>query len=81
MAKPVILIKYQITKNDTFDDVERCSVKMQKQLDDYHVIVIPVFRDIDDGFEMRVLNVVDANEYFAEEIKLIIKDSFYGKTK
>ena len=79
MAKPIVLIKYQFRPSDNYNDIERTTVKMQEQLSDYHVIVVPVFRAIEDGFEMKVLNVVDAHEYFAEEIKLIIKDSFYGK--
>ena len=65
MAKPILIVRSS-TRN-----LERLCIQLQKQMFDYHVIALPSNLEMD----FEVLNVVNAHEYFAEEVREMVRET------
>ena len=73
MAKPILLVRlYWRVGIDDFDMIERLTVKLQEQLNDYHVLGYPTSEHLVDGVEFKVLNVADISETLFFELKELI---------
>lgn len=82
MAKPIVTLKIQSKGAADYEKCERLGVKLQEQMSDYHVLVVPVERYPYDGMEIEVLNAQDAHETNIFEIKeMILNELRNGKIK